>query len=144
MHVIPGTDHARERPETMITGIPGRPGRMAVAAATVLALVSAGSASAQNASAARTTRPAQGAATTVLAAGTAAGGRGQVPSPVVIGPVTGGIHGQPFTSSPVPLGLAGYTQQEIFLKGTATGDAQAGTWCSDGRWTGRAAETAAR
>ena len=126
----------------MITGIPGRPGRVAVAAATVLALVSAGSASAQNASAARTTRPAQGAATTVLAASTAARARGQVPSPVVIGPVTGGIHGQPFTSSPVPLGLAGYTQQEFFLKGTATGYTQAGTWGSDGRWTARPAETA--
>src|SRR5260370_19532673 len=95
MHVIPGADHARERPETMITGIPGRPGRLAVAAATVLALVSAGSASAQNASAARTTRPAQGAATSVLAASAAVRARGHVPTPVAIGPIPRGHHGHP-------------------------------------------------
>jgi hypothetical protein len=65
-----------------------------------------------------------------------------VPSPEVIGPVTGGIHGRPFTSSPVPLGLAGYTEQEFFLKGTATGYAPVGTWGSDGHWTARPAETA--
>jgi hypothetical protein len=65
-----------------------------------------------------------------------------VPSPEVIGPVTGGLHGRPFTSSPVPLGLAGYTEQEFFLKGTATGYAPVGTWGSDGRWTARPAETA--
>jgi Alpha/beta hydrolase domain len=67
---------------------------------------------------------------------------GRVPSPEVIGPVTGGTHGRPFTSSPVPLGLAGYTEQEFFLKGTATGYAPVGTWGSDGRWAARPAETA--
>lgn len=66
----------------------------------------------------------------------------RVPSPQVIGPITGGIHGRPFTSSPVPLGLAGYTEQEYFIKGTATGYAEAGTWGSNGRWTARPAETA--
>jgi len=68
--------------------------------------------------------------------------RERVPSPLVIGPITGGLHGHPFTSSPVPLGLAGYTEQEFFLKGTATGYRQAGAWGSDGRWTALPAETA--
>jgi hypothetical protein len=110
----------------MITGIPGRLGRMAVAAVTVAALVSAGSAAAQDAGLASTgARPGE-----------------LVPSPQVIGPVAGGLHGRPFTSSPVPLGLAGYVQQEFFVKGIATGYRQVGTWGSDGRWTARPAETA--
>jgi Alpha/beta hydrolase domain len=125
----------------MITGNPWRLGRLAVAVATAAALVSAGSASAQTAGAVRALRPAQGAAAAV-AAGAAARPREHVPSPQVIGPITGGLHGHPFTSSPVPLGLAGYTEQEFFLKGTATGYGQVGTWGSDGRWTARPAETA--
>jgi hypothetical protein len=130
----------------MITGIPGRLGRMAVAAVTLAALAFAGSASAQDASAARPLRQAQ-AATAALLAGTglaSTGGRPRehVPSPQVIGPVTGGLHGRPFTSSPVPLGLAGYVQQEFFIKGTATGYREVGTWGSNGRWTARPAETA--
>jgi hypothetical protein len=76
------------------------------------------------------------------AAGAGRAAAGRVPSPEVIGPVTGGTHGRPFTSSPVPLGLAGYTEQEFFLKGTATGYAPVGTWGSDGRWAARPAETA--
>jgi hypothetical protein len=60
----------------------------------------------------------------------------------VTGPVTGGAHGRPFTSAPVPLGLAGFTEQEFFISGTATGYAQQGTWGTDGRWAARAAETA--
>jgi Alpha/beta hydrolase domain len=130
----------------MITGIPARLGRTAVAAATVAALVSAGSAAAQNAAADHALRPARAAAGTLPAGGALAspGGRPRehVPSPQVIGPVTGGLHGRPFTSSPVPLGLAGYTEQEFFLKGTATGYRQVGAWGSDGRWTARPAETA--
>jgi Alpha/beta hydrolase domain len=109
----------------MITGILARLGRTAVAAATVAALVSAGSASAQTPGPAHTLSP-----------------REHVPSPQVIGPITGGLHRHPFTSSPVPLGLAGYTEQEFFVKGIATGYRQAGTWGSDGRWTARPAETA--
>ncbi len=121
----------------MITGIPERLGRLAVAAVTMLALIPAGSASAQSAGTAR------GAAGTAQGAAGAPGRpREHVPSPVVIGPVTGGTHGRPFTSSPLPLGLSGYTQQEYFLKGTATGYAQVGTWGTDGRWTARPAETA--
>jgi alpha/beta hydrolase family protein len=76
------------------------------------------------------------------AAGAGRAPAGRVPSPEVTGPVTGGTHGRPFTSSPVPLGLAGYTEQEFFLKGTATGYAPAGTWGSDGNWAARPAETA--
>jgi Alpha/beta hydrolase domain len=122
----------------MITGFPGGLGRMAVAAATLAALVSAGSASAQTAATASALTSAQGAAQ----AASAGPPPEHVPSPEVIGPITGGIHGRPFTSSPVPLGLAGYTEQEYFLKGTATGYAQVGTWGSNGRWTARPAETA--
>jgi hypothetical protein len=126
----------------MITGIPGRLARTAVAAVTLAALVSAGSASAQDAGAARAQRPALAAAADVGLASTGGRPREAVPSPQVIGPVTGGLHGRPFTSSPVPLNLAGYVQQEFFLKGTATGYGQVGTWGSNGRWTARPAETA--
>src|SRR5262249_53368654 len=126
----------------MITGIPVRLGRMAVAAATVGALVSAGSASAH---AAHTLSPAVAAGTTQVGGALASPGgrtREHVPSPQVIGPVTGGLHHHPFTSSPVPLGLAGSTEREFFVKGIATGSRQVGTWGSDGRWTARPAETA--
>ena len=58
------------------------------------------------------------------------------------GPITGGRLGIPFGSSPVPLGPAGYTEQEFFLSGTATGYQQAGTWGSDGRWSVTPAEQA--
>lgn len=57
----------------------------------------------------------------------------QAPSPTVTGPVDGGT-GRPSPTSPVPLETAGYTEQEYFLDGTATGYVQAGTWGSDGRW----------
>jgi hypothetical protein len=109
--------------------------RLAAAGAVVLALAAAGSATAQAASPARaaSTRP-------VAAAATAA--RELVPSPRVTGPITGGAHNRPFTSSPVPLGSLGYTQQEFFISGTATGYAQVGTWGTDGRWAARPAETA--
>lgn len=66
-----------------------------------------------------------------------------VPTPTVTGPVTGGRVGLPFTSSPVPLGPAGYTEQEYFFDGTATGYQQSGTWGSDGRWSVQPAEQAA-
>jgi Alpha/beta hydrolase domain len=65
-----------------------------------------------------------------------------VPRPVVTGPITGGTHGRPFTSSPTPLNLVGYTEQEFFLQGTATGYAQSGTWTSDGKWAVQPTETA--
>ncbi|HEY4017883.1 MAG TPA: alpha/beta hydrolase domain-containing protein [Pseudonocardiaceae bacterium] len=58
------------------------------------------------------------------------------------GPITGGRFGIPFSSSPVPLGPADYTEQEYFLSGTATGYQQAGTWGSDGRWSVTPAEQA--
>jgi hypothetical protein len=129
----------------MITGIPVRLGRTAVAAATVAALVFAGSASALTATAAHTLRPAHAASATQAGGAPASPGgrpREHVPSPQVIGPITGGLHHHPFTSSPVPVGLAGYTEQEFFVKGIATGYRQVGTWGSDGRWTARPAETA--
>jgi hypothetical protein len=109
---------------------------MAVIAAIVLALGPAGATPVLAADTARAgLRAAQ-------AAGAASGLSEQVPVPEVIGPVTGGTHGRPFTSAAVPLGLAGYTEQEYFLKGTATSYSQAGTWGSDGRWAARPAGTA--
>jgi hypothetical protein len=111
--------------------------RALVAVAAVLALGTAGVVVGETAGAAPVRAASPGPA---AGAGRAAAGR--VPSPEVIGPVTGGTHGRPFTSSPVPLGLAGYTEQEFFLKGTATGYAPVGTWGSDGRWAARPAETA--
>lgn len=62
--------------------------------------------------------------------------------PTVAGPITGGRVGIPFGSSPVPLGPAGYSEQEYFLSGTATGYQQAGTWGGDGRWSVAPAEQA--
>jgi hypothetical protein len=111
--------------------------RALVAVGAVLALGTAGVVLGEAAGAAPVRAASPGPA---AGAGRAAAGR--VPSPEVIGPVTGGTHGRPFTSSPVPLGLAGYTEQEFFLKGTATGYAPVGTWGSDGRWAARPAETA--
>ncbi len=126
----------KEQADGMSTGLPGQLGR--AAAATVLVVTLAGTTSVQAAS----TAQAPPAASTAQAAPAMAGPGERMPSPVVIGPITGGAHGRPFTSSPLPLGLAGYTEQEYFLKGTATGYSQAGTWGSDGRWTARPAETA--
>jgi hypothetical protein len=57
--------------------------------------------------------------------------------PTIEGPVTGGRFGIPFTSSPVP--MPGYTEQEYFFGGTATGYAQSGAWTGDGRWAVTAA-----
>lgn len=66
----------------------------------------------------------------------------QVAAPTVTGPITGGRFGIPFSSSPIPLGPAGYTEQEYFFSGTATGYQQAGAWGSDGRWSVTPAEQA--
>jgi hypothetical protein len=103
--------------------------RIAVTAACVLALAGAGGAV-----------PAVGAAH--QASGSGPGSLGAVPVPAIRGPVTGGTHGRPFTSSPVPLADAGYVEQEYFVQGTATGYLPDGTWGSDGRWAVRPAETA--
>jgi Alpha/beta hydrolase domain len=111
--------------------------RALVAVAAVLALGTAGAVLGEAAGAAPVRAASPG-----PAAGAGRTAAGRVPSPEVIGPVTGGTHGRPFTSSPVPLGLAGYTEQEFFLKGTATGYAPVGTWGSDGSWAARPAETA--
>jgi len=52
------------------------------------------------------------------------------------GPITGGEHGRPFTSSVVDLAAHGYVEEEYFLTGTATTYAPAPgtTLGSDGRW----------
>jgi hypothetical protein len=136
----------REKSGGTIARIRGRAGRMAVAAAIALALGPVSATSVQAATTAQAgLRAARAGSAAVKEAGEVGGATGvgeRVPVPEVIGPVTGGTHGRPFTSSPVPLGLAGYTEQEFFLKGTATSYSQAGTWGSDGRWAARPAATA--
>lgn len=108
-------------------------GRIVVVAVAVLAMAGAGTGAAL----------ASGAAGSTGAGGAASrGGRSPVPVPAVTGPVTGGTHGRPFTSSPVPLSDAGYLEQEYFISGTATGYVPANTWSGNGRWAVRPAETA--
>lgn len=43
-----------------------------------------------------------------------------VPSPVVAGPVTGGLKGHAFNAAPFDLGRVGYVEQEYFFGGAAT------------------------
>lgn len=144
-----------------------RLGRIAVAAGVALGVISTGIASAGSASAGSALATGGGrqapavrllpvgpAAAGQPAAGSSAAGHSSagsltaavsghsVPRPLVIGPITGGAHGRPFTSSPLPLRPAGYVQQEFFLRGTATGYLPAVKWHSDGRWTAKQAETA--
>jgi hypothetical protein len=123
-------------------------GRTTAAAAAAIVVASTGTAAAGTALAGR---PAPGAAVTgngttgngtITWGGTPVARGRDVPRPTVIGPITGGTHGRPFTSSPLPLGPAGYVQQEFFLRGTATGYLPAGTWTSNGRWSAKPAETA--
>jgi hypothetical protein len=64
-----------------------------------------------------------------------------VPAPHVVGPITGGTHGFPFTSSAVDLRSHGYAEQEFFFSGTATSFVSAQTLSSDGRWQVQPAAT---
>jgi len=62
-----------------------------------------------------------------------------VPVPSIAGPVVtlphlDGTHGQPYTSSPVDLQSAGYTEQEYFVSGTARSYLPDGTFTTDGNW----------
>ncbi len=54
--------------------------------------------------------------------------------PVVSGPVAGGVHGRPFTSSLADLAALGYVEEEYFLAGTATSYAARTPLTSDGLW----------
>jgi hypothetical protein len=65
-----------------------------------------------------------------------------VAAPQVVGPVTGGTHGFPFTSSAVDLRSHGYAEQEFFFSGIATSFASAQPLTSDGRWQVQPAATA--
>jgi hypothetical protein len=123
----------KEKAGGMTAGLPKRLGWIATAAVTVLALAPAGATPVQAASTATAVGTAPATARAAVRAAAPAA-RERVPSPKVTGPITGGTHGRPFTSSPVPLGPAGYTQKEYFLTGTATGYAQVGTWGTNGRW----------
>jgi Alpha/beta hydrolase domain len=115
-----------------------------VAGGVAVLVASTGTAAAGTAfagTAARSTAARPAAALTAAALSRTAA-RSGVPRPVVIGPITGGDPARPFTSSPLPLKPAGYTQQEFFLRGTATGYLPVGKWHSNGRWKARPAETA--
>ncbi|MCU1463257.1 MAG: hypothetical protein JWO37_3332 [Acidimicrobiales bacterium] len=46
--------------------------------------------------------------------------RTAVPSPVVTGPITGGLKGHPFNAAPFDMGDIGYVEQEFFFEGRAT------------------------
>ena len=47
---------------------------------------------------------------------------GSVPNPKVTGPITGGIHGHPYSQYPYDLAPHGYTEKEYFIAGTAYSD----------------------
>ncbi|MDP9842716.1 hypothetical protein J2853_001927 [Streptosporangium lutulentum] len=59
---------------------------------------------------------------------------GAVASPTVSGPVTGGTHGFPFTSSAVDLRSHGYAEREYFFSGTAHTFTSDQPLSGDGRW----------
>src|SRR5882672_6839542 len=59
------------------------------------------------------------------AAGTSAKSR-SVRNPKVTGPITGGIHGYPFSSHPYDLASHGYTEKEYFIAGGAFSDGVSG------------------
>jgi hypothetical protein len=50
------------------------------------------------------------------------------------GPIEGGTHGFPFTSSAIDLTKRGYTEREYFAKGRARAFRATGAWGKDGRW----------
>lgn len=52
----------------------------------------------------------------------------------VTGPVSGGEHGYPATSSTLDLAARGYTEKEYFLDGTATAYERSNAWTSQGQW----------
>jgi hypothetical protein len=68
--------------------------------------------------------------------GTAPRGQTGAPGsiPDVSGPIEGGGHGFPFTSSALDLGAHGYDEREYFLDGVAQAYRARGTWTDDGRW----------
>lgn len=70
----------------------------------------------------------------ISAAFSKAGTPGAVASPVVSGPVTGGTHGFPFTSSAVDLRSYGYAEQEYFFSGTARTFTSEQPLTGDGKW----------
>lgn len=62
--------------------------------------------------------------------------------PTVKGPVEGGEHGFPFTSSALDLRARHYTEREYFLSGTAHAYRAKGTWTENGKWSVAPATTA--
>jgi hypothetical protein len=50
------------------------------------------------------------------------------------GPIEGGTHGFPFTSSAIDLAAPGYTEREYFATGRAQAYRAKGTWGKDGKW----------
>jgi hypothetical protein len=76
----------------------------------------------------------------VAAVGTT--GAGRAPHVTLSGPVTGGTHGFPQTSSAADLAAAGYVEHEYFMSGSATAYEKQGAWGEDGEWRVRVGTTA--
>ena len=57
------------------------------------------------------------------------------PVPTTVGPITGGAHGVPQTSSAIDLTVANYIEEEFFLSGTATSYAPDGEFLRGGHWS---------
>ena len=115
----------------------GGAARRALAAAVAAALLVAGACSGDDDGA----EPAADAADTAADARAARGG--DVATPTVEGPVTGGAYDMPF--NPLPARLRDehdYVEDEYFLSGEATAYATEGTWGEDGAWTATPADTA--
>jgi len=55
--------------------------------------------------------------------------------PTISGPVSGGTHGRPFTSSLADLAASGYVEEEYFIAGTATSYGAGKSFESDGLWS---------
>ncbi|HLG90134.1 MAG TPA: alpha/beta hydrolase domain-containing protein [Alphaproteobacteria bacterium] len=55
--------------------------------------------------------------------------------PSLTGPIAGGAHGRPFTSSLADLSAAGYVEQEYFIEGTASAYRSDRPLTPDGRWS---------
>jgi hypothetical protein len=79
--------------------------------------------------------PREAAGTTTTAARGTPAASGAVAA--LSGPIEGGAHGFPFTSSALDLRTRGYTEREYFARGVAQAFRPSGTWNEDGRWAVR-------
>src|SRR5260370_35466953 len=114
-------------------GSPGRPGspvrrqarrlsRTMVAAGAAILVASTGTAAAGTAFAGTAAQAAAAHPAALPSGGALSAARGSgVPRPLVIGPITGGAHGRPLPSSPLPVNPARYLGQACILRGPTPG-----------------------